>query len=88
MLVITPPNLFNLAFEHWCLTSPGRTVPWYIFLTKGAKGTGCLFAHATVVSEAQEVHGDLANHQIDEMSLKCTGYPRDPSLNSGLRRAK
>eukprot|EP00983_Pelagomonas_calceolata_P050579 1142040-Pelagomonas_calceolata.AAC.1 len=39
-------------------------------------------------SEAQGVHGGLANHHIDEMRLKCTGYPRDPSSNLGLRRAK
>eukprot|EP00983_Pelagomonas_calceolata_P041073 1137889-Pelagomonas_calceolata.AAC.2 len=39
-------------------------------------------------SEAQEVHGGLANHHINEMRLKCTGYPRDPSSNPGLRRAK
>eukprot|EP00983_Pelagomonas_calceolata_P055791 1144293-Pelagomonas_calceolata.AAC.1 len=36
---------------------------------------------ATVVSKARDVHGGLANHQIDEMRLKCTGYPRDPSAN-------
>uniref|UniRef100_A0A7S3R4M9 Uncharacterized protein n=1 Tax=Dunaliella tertiolecta TaxID=3047 RepID=A0A7S3R4M9_DUNTE len=63
----------------------GGGVTWCIYLTKGVKGVA--FCPRNSGSNAQEVHGGLANHQIDEMRLKCTGYPRDPSLNPGLRRA-
>eukprot|EP00983_Pelagomonas_calceolata_P097985 1158304-Pelagomonas_calceolata.AAC.1 len=33
-------------------------------------------------------HGGLANHRGNGTRLKCTGNPRDPSPNPGLRRAK